>query len=85
MGMMEKLSVDVPVELIATVRAQVASGRYASESEAVTAALSAATEDEDEIEAWLRGPVADAYDAVERGESVLMTSEEVRAALRRRD
>ena len=84
MGMMEKLSVDVPVDLIATMRAQVASGRYASESEAVTAALSAAAEEELEVEAWLRGPVADAYDAVDRGDSVLMTSEEVRAALRKR-
>lgn len=85
MGVMEKLSVDIPADLLATVRAQVAAGRYASESEAITAALWAATADDDDLDAWLRGPVADAYDAVERGDTVLMTSEEVRAALRRRD
>ncbi|MES2338805.1 MAG: type II toxin-antitoxin system ParD family antitoxin [Pseudomonadota bacterium] len=78
---MEKLSVEVPADLAASVRARVQSGQYASESEAVTAALSAAEDDAQGIETWLRGPVAEAYDAVERCESVLMTSDEVRARL----
>jgi antitoxin ParD1/3/4 len=65
------------------VRARVASGRYASESEVIREGLRALADQERAVEAWLRGPVADAYDAVDDGSAELLTIEEVRASLDR--
>lgn len=77
----ERVSVEVPSAVAAAMRARVAAGRFASESEAVAAALEAAEEQERDMDAWLRGPVADAFDSVEDGTAVLFTPEEARARL----
>lgn len=79
---LERISVEVPVGLARSMRARVAAGRFASEDEAVASALEAAEEEEYAVERWLRGPVAEAYDAVEDGSAVLYSPEEVRARLR---
>ncbi len=77
----EIMSVEVPVELARAVRARVAAGRFASESDAVTAALESAEREERDGDAWLRGPVAEAFDAVDDGTARLFTPEEARARL----
>ena len=50
----ERISVEVPAALAAAMRARVMAGRFASESEAVTAALAEAEERERDLDAWLR-------------------------------
>ena len=78
-----QMSVTLPNAMADAVRARVAAGRYASESEVIREGLRALAEQERAVEAWLRGPVAEAYDAVEDGSAELMTIEEVRASFGR--
>jgi putative addiction module CopG family antidote len=60
------------------VRARVISGDYASESEVIREGLRALTERERVTEDWLRGPVAEAYDAWEAGTLETVSLEAVR-------
>lgn len=78
-----QMSVTLPHAMADAVRARVASGAYASESEVVREGLRALAEQERAVEAWLHGPVAAAFDAVDAGTADLMTAEEVRASLGR--
>ena len=78
-----QMSVTLPHVMADAVRARVASGRYASESEVIREGLRALAEQERAVEAWLRGPVAEAYDAVDDGSAELLTAEELRASLDR--
>lgn len=58
-----RLEIELPEELAEAVRAHVEAGRFASESEAVAAALTLLREqDEDELEDWVREEIAAAYD-----------------------
>lgn len=84
MSAVERISVEVPVTIARAMRARVAAGRFASESEAVASALETVEKQERDLEGWLRGPVADAFDAVENDTATLFTAEEARARLRRR-
>lgn len=81
MGMMEKLSVEVPADIAEAMRARVRSGRYASESEAVAAALAAFDDEDDDLDAWLRSEVVPAVDEIRSGTATLLTSDEVRDRL----
>ena len=76
-----QMSVTLPHAMADAVRARVAAGRYASESEVIREGLRALAEQERAVEAWLHGPVAAAYDAVMDGSAELLTPEEVRAGL----
>lgn len=82
MPSVERISVEIPATLAAAMRARVAAGRFASESEAVASALEAAEDEEGAAERWLRGPVSEAFDAVDDGSAILYSPEEVRARLR---
>lgn len=77
------LSVTLPDDLADAVRARVASGRYASESEVVRDGLRALAEQEGVIEDWLRGPVLREYAAWEAGSVETVGLEEFRDELAR--
>ncbi len=70
----KQLSVTLPNEMAALVRAKVASGEYASESEVVREGLKALQARERAVDAWLARDIAPIYDAMKadptRGRSV---------------
>lgn len=77
----ERFVVDVPTKLAAAVRDQVRSGRFDTLSDAVAAGLKAVTDEDPELEAWIAGPLAAAYDAVEAGTAKFYSSDDVKASL----
>lgn len=56
------ISVTLPHEMAALIKAKVASGEYATESEVVRDGLRALQARDAAIESWLRGEVARSYD-----------------------
>ncbi len=78
----EQISVDVPHDVATALRAQVARGQYATESDAVTEALRSAQEQDRETEAWLRKVIVPICDDVMAGTATLLTIDEVRERLR---
>ncbi|KUR77212.1 CopG family transcriptional regulator [Novosphingobium sp. FSW06-99] len=60
----QQLSVTLPVEMAAQVRAKVASGEYASESEVIRAGLRALQARDKALESWLRNEIAPIYDGL---------------------
>jgi putative addiction module CopG family antidote len=84
-----RMEIELPEELAESVSAQVASGRFANESEAVASALMLlrdrdAEEDDPELDAWLRGEVVPRYEEWKAGGGKGLTVDEVRASLARR-
>ncbi len=77
----EGFVVDVRSKLASVVRYQVSSGRFDSLSDAVTAGLEAVTDAAPELEAWIAGPLAAAYDAVGAGKATFYSPDEVTARL----
>ena len=57
------LSVTLPLEMADMVKAKVASGEYATESEVIRDGLRTLAARDLAVERWLRQDVADAYDA----------------------
>jgi antitoxin ParD1/3/4 len=80
----QQLSITLPNDMAAEVRAKVASGEYASESEVIRDGLRALQARDKALEHWLRTEVAEAYDAMEADPSRGKSLEEVRAALAER-
>ena len=82
-----QLSVTLPDDLAKQVRARVASGRYASESDVVIDALRTLQDSEQSTEQWLRSEVVEAYDELEADPASGLSLAQVRetlAATRRR-
>jgi len=77
----QQLSVTVPHEMAELIRAKVASGEYASESEVVRDGLRALMARDRAVESWLQGEVAPAYDALQADPSRGRSADDVRAAL----
>lgn len=77
----KQLSVTLPNEMAAQIRAKVESGAYASESEVIREGLRALQAQERALEAWLNGEAAKAYDAFEADPSRGRSSEDIRASL----
>lgn len=77
----KQLSVTLPNEMAAQVRAKVDSGAYASESEVIREGLRALQAQERALETWLRGEAAKAYDAFEADPVRGRSSQDVRASL----
>jgi len=77
----QQLSITLPVELAKAVKAKVASGAYASESEVIREGLRALMERDRVVENWLRESVAPAYDALRADPARGIASDEVRARL----
>lgn len=77
----QQFSITLPNEMAAQVRARVASGEYASESEVIRDGLRALSDRERALEKWLRTEAVPALDALEADPSRGRTIEQVRAAL----
>ena len=77
----QQFSVTLPNEMAAQLRAKVASGEYASESEVIRDGLRALQAREKATEAWLRGEVVPAFDALKADPSRARSPDDVRAAL----
>lgn len=77
----QQFSVTLPNEMAEMVRAKVASGEYASESEVIRDGLRALQARDQALEKWLRTEVAAAYDEAKADPSSLLSSEEVQERL----
>lgn len=81
----QQFSVTLPNEMAALVRAKVASGEYASESEVIRDGLRALKARERALDEWLRQQALPAYDAYRDDPSRGIPLEEVRASVGKRD
>jgi antitoxin ParD1/3/4 len=77
----QQLSVTLPKDMAAQVRARVASGEYASESEVIRDGLRALQARERAFEDWLRTDAAAAYDALVADPTRGRSLDQVRATL----
>lgn len=80
----QQFSVTLPNEMAVLVRAKVASGEYASESEVIREGLRALRARERALDDWLRQQALPAYDAYLEDPSRGMSLEEVRASIGKR-
>ncbi len=80
----QQFSVTLPHEMAALVRAKVASGEYASESEVIREGLRALNARESAMDDWLRNKALPAYDAYLADPSRGMALEDVRASIGKR-
>jgi antitoxin ParD1/3/4 len=78
----QQLSITLPNEMAELVRAKVAAGEYATESEVIRDGLRAMLARDRAIGDWLRNEVAPAYDARKAGKLKMLTGDEVRASLK---
>jgi antitoxin ParD1/3/4 len=77
----QQMSITLPNELAVAVRAKVASGEYASESEVIRDGLRVLIARDRAVERWLREKVGPAYDALKADPSSAVTASQVRARL----
>lgn len=77
----QQLSITLPHEMADAVRAKVASGEYATESEVIRDGLRALLARDQAVERWLRDEVAAAYDALKAAPSRAVSAAQVRARL----
>lgn len=80
----QQFSVTLPNEIAAQVRARVASGEYASESEVIRDGLRALNARERAVDDWLRQQALPAYDAYLADPSVAIPLEDVRKTIGQR-
>jgi len=78
----QQFSVTLPNEMAEMVRAKVASGEYASESEVIRDGLRALQARDQALEKWLRTEVAAAYDEMKADPSKGLSADEVLEALK---
>lgn len=77
----QQFSITLPNEMADAVKAKVAGGEYATESEVIREGLRALIARDQAIEKWLRTEVASAYDELKADPSRALTPEQVRASL----
>jgi putative addiction module CopG family antidote len=80
----QQFSVTLPNEMAALVRAKVASGEYASESEVIRDGLRALNARERAVDSWLRQQALPSYDAYRADPSRGIPLDEVRATIGKR-
>jgi putative addiction module CopG family antidote len=80
----QQFSVTLPNEMAALVRAKVASGEYASESEVIREGLRALSARERALDEWLKQQALPAYDAYRADPSRGIALEEARATIGKR-
>ena len=78
----QPLSITLPHEMAAMVKAKVASGEYASESEVIRDGLRSLRARDSALESWLRGEVAKSYDAFETDPKSGVPADEIMERLR---
>jgi putative addiction module CopG family antidote len=77
----QQMSITLPNEMATAVKAKVAAGEYATESEVIRDGLRVLLARDQAVEAWLRSEVTQAYDALKADPSRAVSADEVRAAL----
>lgn len=77
----QQLSITLPNEMAELVRAKVAAGEYATESEVIRDGLRTLLARDRAVEGWLRETVAPAYDALKADPSRGVSTAHVRSAL----
>ena len=77
----QQFSITLPNEMAEAVRAKVAAGEYATESEVIRDGLRALLVRDRALEDWLRSNVAAAYDALKADPSRAVSVDRVRARL----
>jgi antitoxin ParD1/3/4 len=77
----QALSITLPLSMAEMVKAKVASGEYASESEVIRDGLRMLSTRDAVVEKWLREEVLATYDAVEADSTQVLTAEEADRAL----
>lgn len=77
----QQFSVTLPNEMAAQVRAKVACGDYASESEVIREGLRALQARDRALETWLRQDAATAYDAIRANPDRGRSSQDIARAL----
>ena len=77
----QQLSITLPNEMADLIRAKVATGEYATESEVIRDGLRTLLARDRAVEDWLREKVAPAYDALKADSSRAVSAKHVRAAL----
>jgi antitoxin ParD1/3/4 len=77
----QQFSITLPNDMAETVRAKVASGQYATESEVIRDGLRTLMARDQAVETWLRKDVAAAYDALKASPSRAVPASKVRARL----
>ena len=78
----QPISVTLPHDMAAMVKAKVTSGEYASESEVIRDGLRTLQARDAALENWLRGEVAKSYDEFAANPSIGIPAGEVMARLR---
>lgn len=76
-----QLSITLPNEMADVVKAKVAAGEYATESEVIRDGLRTLLARDRVIESWLQKQVAPAYDALKAAPSRAVSAKDVRATL----
>lgn len=77
----QQLSITLPLEMADAIKAKVAAGEYATESEVIRDGLRVLLARDRMVEAWLREQVAPAFDAIVADPSRASGIEEVRARI----
>ena len=77
----QQLSITLPNEMAALVKAKVATGEYASESEVIRDGLRALLARDRAVDSWLHEQVAPAYDALKANLGRAVSIDQVRATL----
>jgi antitoxin ParD1/3/4 len=77
----QQLSITLPNEMAEAVKAKVATGEYATESEVIRDGLRALMARDRAMQSWLREQVVPAYDALKADPSRGVTADRVRARL----
>ena len=77
----QQFSITLPNEMADVVRAKVAAGEYATESEVIRDGLRTLLARDRAVESWLRDHVAPAYDAMKVDPSRAVSAHDVRAIL----
>jgi putative addiction module CopG family antidote len=77
----QQFSITLPNEMADAVKAKVAGGEYATESEVIREGLRSLMARDRAIERWLRTEVVAAYDELKADPSKALTPDQVRTAL----
>ncbi len=77
----QQFSITLPLEMADAVKAKVAAGEYATESEVIRDGLRVLLACDRMVEAWLREQVVPAYDAIKADPSRGASVDDVRARL----
>lgn len=81
MGSTQQFRITLPKEMADAVRAKVAAGEYATESEVICDGLRALLARDRAVEAWLRRDITQAYDALKADPARAVSVQTVKARL----